>query len=178
MKRSIHFFTALLLILITCKDSTAQDFSNKGKEFWFCFPNHIPSGANGSMSIWITSDQASSGTITMTNGSFSANWSVPANGITSVNIPHSLAHISNAESGTIIQKSLKLSVNTGQPPVVAYAQQYGNARSAATLLLPSNVFVKIVAAELPEKTAIGRHVPPEPATDSIRVPVTSVVAWY
>ena len=142
MKRSYCFLSALLFSIFICKFSIAQDFSNKGKEFWFCFPNHIPSGSNGSMSIWITSDQASSGTITMTNGAFSANWSVAANGITSVNIPHSLAHISNAESGTIIQKSLKISVNTGQPPVVAYAQQYGNARSAATLLLPSNVLGK------------------------------------
>lgn len=142
MKRSYCFLSALLFSIFICKFSIAQDFSNKGKEFWFCFPNHIPSGSNGSMSIWITSDQASSGTITMTNGAFSANWSVAANGITSVNIPHNLAHISNAESGMIIQKSLKLSVNTGQPPVVAYAQQYGNARSAATLLLPTNVLGK------------------------------------
>ena len=140
--RKLFILSTLLFFLLLGDKSYSQDFSNKGKEFWFCFPNHIPSGSNGSMSIWITSDQASSGTITMTNGAFTANWSVPANGITSVNIPHSLAHISNAESGMIIQKSLKLSVNTGQPPVVAYAQQYGNARSAATLLLPSNTLGK------------------------------------
>lgn len=67
---------------------------------------------------------------------------VAANGITSVNIPHGLAHISNVESGTVIQKSLRLTVDPGQPEVVAYAQQYGNARSAATLLLPTNVLGK------------------------------------
>ncbi|MBK6826338.1 MAG: hypothetical protein IPG86_05495 [Chitinophagaceae bacterium] len=65
------------------------------------------------MSIWITSDQASTGKITMTNGAFSTTFAVAANGITSVNIPHGLAHISNAESGTVIQKSLRITVDPG-----------------------------------------------------------------
>ncbi|MBL7721487.1 MAG: PKD domain-containing protein [Chitinophagaceae bacterium] len=142
--RKLHLLSALVLTVIFGSSAIyAQDFSNKGKEFWFCFPNHIRSGnVNGSMSIWITSDRASSGTIVMTNGTFSTNWSVTANGITQIDIPYNLAHIGNAESGIIIQKSLKLSVNAGQPAVVAYAQQYGNARSAATLLLPTSVLGK------------------------------------
>ncbi len=140
--RKLKLLCALVLAILLGNTSYAQDFSNKGKEFWFCFPNHIPSGANGQMSIWITSDQASSGTIVMTNGTFSANWNVAANGITSINIPYNLAHISNAESNMIIQKSLKISVNPGQPAIVAYCQQYGNARSAATLLLPTAVLGK------------------------------------
>ena len=78
----------------------------------------------------------------MTNGTFSAPFSVAANGITSVNIPYGLAHISNAESGMVVQKSLKITVDPGQPDIVAYAQQYGNARSAATLLLPTDVLGK------------------------------------
>ena len=122
----------------------SQDFSNKGKEFWLCFPNHIPSGnVVGQMTIWITSDQASSGTVTITNGSFPAiPFTVAANGIVPISIPHNLAHIFNAESGLIIQKSIKIKVDAGQPAVVAYVQQYGNARSAATLLLPTNVLGK------------------------------------
>ena len=126
----------------------SQDFSNKGKEFWLCFPNHIPSGNQtntpvGQMTIWITSDQASSGIVTITNGSFPAiPFTVAANGIVPISIPHNLAHIFNAESGLIIQKSIKIKVDAGQPAVVAYVQQYGNARSAATLLLPTNVLGK------------------------------------
>ena len=122
----------------------SQDFSNKGKEFWFCFPSHVPSNPVflGRLQVWITSDQASSGTVTVTNGSFSANFTVLANGITSVEVPYTAAHISNAETGTILQKSIKLAVNVGQPPVVAYLQQFGAARSAASLLLPTNVLGK------------------------------------
>ena len=130
----------LALVFVTSFTAFGQDFSNKGKEFWFCFPSHVPSGAVlGRLQVWITSDQASSGTVSVTNGSFSAPFSVAANSITSVEVPYSAAHISNAESGTILQKSIKLQVAAGQPAVVAYLQQFGQARSAATLLLPTSV---------------------------------------
>ena len=120
--------------------STAQDFSNKGKEFWLCFPQHVPSGNNlATLSIWITSDRASSGTVTMTNGAFSAPFNIPANGLQEIQIPHATGHISNAESGIVIQKSIRIKTDPGKPAVVAYAQQWGAARSAATLLLPTNV---------------------------------------
>ena len=133
----------LAVVIATSFNAFGQDFSNKGMEFWTCFPNHIPSGAaTGQMTIWITSDLASSGIVSITNGSFSAPFTVAANGIVPINIPYANAHISNAESGLVIQKSIKIKVNAGQPPVVAYAQQYGNARSAATLLLPTNVLGK------------------------------------
>ena len=143
--RKIILLSVAILFSFT---AFSQDFSNKGKEFWLCFPNHIPSGNTpntpvGQMTIWITSDQASSGTVTITNGSFPAiPFTVAANGIVPISIPHNLAHIFNAESGLIIQKSIKIKVDAGQPAVVAYVQQYGNARSAATLLLPTNVLGK------------------------------------
>jgi len=120
-----------------------QDFSNKGKDFWLCFPQHVPSGNSlATLSIWITSDKASSGTVTLTNGTFTANFNIPANGLQEIQIPHAIGHISNAESFSIIKKSIRIKVNPGQPAVVAYAQQWGAARSAATLLLPVNVLGK------------------------------------
>jgi gliding motility-associated-like protein len=141
--RKIYLLSTLVLIALFGTNSYAQDFSNKGNEFWLCFPNHIPSGNNlGHLSIWITSDQASSGTVTMTNGAFTSNFTVAANGITEIEVPYANAHISNAESGSVIQKSIKVAVNPGQPPIVAYAQQWGAARSAATLLLPTSVLGK------------------------------------
>jgi gliding motility-associated-like protein len=121
----------------------SQDFSNKGKEFWLCFPSHVPSSNNATLSIWITSDQASSGTVTMTNGAFSGTFNIVAGGIQEIQILWAAnTHITNAESGAIIQKSIKVAVDAGKPPVVAYVQQWGAARSAATLLLPTNVLGK------------------------------------
>ncbi len=137
----------LLLFITICSSvvSFSQDFSNKGKDFYLCFPQHVPSGNSlATLSIYITSDRASTGTITMGNGAFSATFNINAgnNYFQEIQIAHNLAHISNAESFTIIQKSIRIKVNAGQPAVVAYAQQWGAARSAATLLLPVNVLGK------------------------------------
>ncbi|MBC7388157.1 MAG: IgGFc-binding protein, partial [Opitutaceae bacterium] len=124
----------------------AQDFSNKGKDFYLCFPQHVPSGAvPAKLSIWITSDKASSGTITMPNGAFSSTFNISANGLAEISVPNIIGtYITNAESsnGTtnqILKKSIRIKVNIGQPPVVAYVQQYGAARSTASLLLPTTV---------------------------------------
>jgi len=133
----------LFITLFFSFASIGQNFSNKGKEFYLCFPQHVPSaGVFATLSIWITSDKASSGTITMANGAFNASFNILANGLQEIQVPYSVAHISNAESGTIIQKSIKIKVDAGKPPVVAYAQQWGQARSAATLLLPVMVLGK------------------------------------
>jgi gliding motility-associated-like protein len=132
-------FLLLLIVLSISITGFSQDFSNKGKEFWLCFPQHVPSGTNATLSIWITSDKASTGIVTMTNGAFTANFNITANGLQEIQIPHATGHISNAESGAIIQKSIKVKVDPGKPAVVAYVQQWGNARSAASLLLPTNV---------------------------------------
>jgi PKD repeat protein len=122
----------------------AQDFSNKGKEFYLCFPNHVPNGNNlATLSIYITSDKASTGTITMANGAFSGTFNIAAYGIQEIQIPWNVnIHISNPESNTIIQKSIKIKTDPGKPAVVAYAQQWAGARSCATLLLPTNVLGK------------------------------------
>jgi gliding motility-associated-like protein len=144
MRKNLLF---LVILSLFSTASFAQDFSNKGKEFYLCFPHHVPSGAVlARLSIWITSDQASSGTITMANGSFSSTFNIAANGLAEISIPQT-ALINNTESsdGTTIQilkKSIKVKVDPGSPAVVAYVQQYGAARSAASLLLPSNVLGK------------------------------------
>ena len=139
LMRKFYLSSTLVLTLLFSSTSYAQDFSNKGKEFWVCFPQHVPSGSVATLSIWITSDKASTGMVTMTNGAFSAPFNIPANGLQEIQVPHALAHISNAESFMVIQKSIKIKTDPGKPAVVAYAQQWGNARSAATLLLPVNV---------------------------------------
>ncbi|MBC7937182.1 MAG: PKD domain-containing protein [Rhizobacter sp.] len=134
-----------IIFLLISSISFAQDFSNKGKEFYLCFPTHVHNApANlATLSIYITSDKASSGTITMANGAFTGTFNIVANGLQEIQIPWSaLRHISNAEANTVIKKSINIKVNPGMPAVVAYAQQWAGARSAATLLLPVNVLGK------------------------------------
>lgn len=140
-------FVLLSLAVISFATAFAQDFSNKGKDFYLCFPQHVPSGTNAKLSVWITSDKASTGTITMASGAFSSTFNIAANGLAEIDIPYAVAHISNSESTTefltqILKKSIRVKVDPGKPAVVAYVQQYGNARSAASLLLPVNVLGK------------------------------------
>lgn len=140
--RKLAYCCIYLLVSFT---STAQDFSNKGKEFYLCFPTHVHNApANlATLSIYITSDKASSGTITMGNGAFTGTFNIAANGLQEIQIPWAAnRHISNAEANTVIRKSINIKVNPGMPPVVAYAQQWAGARSAATLLLPTSVLGK------------------------------------
>ncbi|NJO25654.1 MAG: hypothetical protein HC867_07685 [Bacteroidia bacterium] len=132
--------TAALLAVCFCT-LFAQDFSNKGKEFWLCFPSHTPSGNLASMALFITSDKNSSGTISV-NG-FNTTFNVTANQVAGpINIPYSNAHINFAETGTVINKGINVKVNPGQPPVVVYAHIYAGFRSAASLILPVNVLGK------------------------------------
>lgn len=120
----------------------AQDFSNKGKEFWLCFPSHTPSGANqAQMALFITSDKNSSGTISV-NG-FNTTFTVNANQVAGpINIPYSNAHINFGESGVVVNKGIHVLVDPGKPPVVVYAHIYAGFRSAASLILPENVLGK------------------------------------
>src|SRR5436190_3169336 len=106
MKRP-YLLSTLVLTLLAGKAAFAQDFSNKGKEFYLCFPQHVPSGSNlATLSIFITSDKASSGTISMGNGAFFSTFNIIANGIQEIQIPwNSNIHIDNTESNTVIKKS-------------------------------------------------------------------------
>ncbi len=134
----------LLAAVVSSVTALSQDFSNKGKDFYLCFPNHVPVNLNSlaTLSIYITSDQASSGTVTMANGAFSATFNIVADAMQEIQIPASIGEILNTESGMIIQKSIRVKVDPGKAAVVVFAQLWAGARSAATLVLPTNVLGK------------------------------------
>lgn len=140
--RRLYPQISLVFALLSSVVLGAQDFSNKGKDFYVCFPSHVQSSNLAILSLWITSDRASSGTITMANGAFSASFNIAANGLAEIQVPYAAAHISNGESNQVINKSIRIRTDPGKPAVVAYAQQWAGARSAATLLLPVNVLGK------------------------------------
>ena len=91
---------ACIFCLLFSVCAFSQDFSNKGKDFYLCFPQHVPANMTSGLavlSIYITSDKASSGTITMANGGFSSTFSIAPNGLQEIQIPWDAnIHISNA----------------------------------------------------------------------------------
>ncbi|TAF50942.1 MAG: hypothetical protein EAZ62_07185, partial [Sphingobacteriia bacterium] len=133
------FFTGIL---------RAQDFSNKGKEFWLVFPPHQASNNSfANLSVYLTSDKNSSGVITY-NG-FVQTFTVVANQTTEVVLNRAASYINGSESANyyplanqnkiVSNKGIKVSVDAGQPAVVAYAHMFAGARSAASLILPTPV---------------------------------------
>jgi len=139
--RKFYFLSTLVLTILFGSISHAQDFSNKGKEFWLCFPSHVPSGANlAQMSLFITSDRNSSGVVSY-NGQ-TANFTVVANTVTEVPIVRTAAYIADAESNAPVNKGINVKVNPGQPAIVVYSHIYAGFRTAATLVLPVNVLGK------------------------------------
>ena len=94
--RKLYILILLIGYLLFSVAGSAQDFSNKGKEFWLCFPNHIPSNNNpAKMALFITSNKNSSGTISVHG--FNTTFTVTANQICgTIDIPYSNAHITGA----------------------------------------------------------------------------------
>jgi len=124
-----------------------QDFSNKGKDFWVSYPQHIDSTLSV-MGLYITSDVNTSGTITI-NGS-NIPFTVTANSIT----PHFInqsgtgtnvigtntyVHLNRLRDGVKTVAAIHI---TALQPVVVYAHIIRSARSGATLVLPTNVWGK------------------------------------
>lgn len=144
----------LLVVLVTLIYSVlpAQDFSNKGKEFWLAYPSHID-GTTSVMGLYITSSTNTTGTVQLGSGS-TINFIVQANVVTRI-------FLNAAGTGTItgttpmyygsnkevyLDSSLADGVksNAGikilsQDPVVVYSHIIRSARSGATLALPATV---------------------------------------
>jgi gliding motility-associated-like protein len=122
-----------------------QDFSNKGKDFWIGYGNHVrmfnsvpyPQTAcinnvcPEKMQLYITSDVNTTGSVEILGIGFSQPFSVTANQITTIDIPRSAAL---NDQGTF-NKGIHV---TAQKAVVVYSFIYVNAISGATVCLPTN----------------------------------------
>jgi len=94
----------LLLLLLSSIYVSAQDFSNKGKEFWIAYPAHID-GTASAMGIYITSDVSASGEIKV--GTTTIAFVVNANTVTrkfigpnnSGDAPNTAVHLSQQDRG-------------------------------------------------------------------------------
>ncbi|WP_299287337.1 PKD domain-containing protein [uncultured Mucilaginibacter sp.] len=126
----------LLLMLAFAGSVFAQ--TNKGTDFWVAYMDNVrgvTSNSSCQMSLYLTSDISTSGTITVADGSYSTSFNVTANQVTEVVMPQS------AFLGTEGQ-SLKGIHITAANPIVVYAHIYASNVSGATLVLPVNTLAK------------------------------------
>lgn len=121
----------LLFCLVAASFAYSQDFSNKGKEFWIGYGNHASMfGANTQrMSLYITSDVNTTGTITIPGIAWSTTFNVIANQVTKVTMPQGAALDNEGQ----YNRGIHL---IAQRPVVVYGHIYDANASGATLCLP------------------------------------------
>jgi gliding motility-associated-like protein len=132
----------LLLLLTTAMGACAysQDFSNKGKDFWIGYANHVRMynsqvSQQEKMSLYITSDVNTSGSVDIPGIGFSQAFSVIANQILVIDIPRT-ARLN--DDGLF---NLGIHV-TALRPIVVYAHIYAMNVSGATVCLPTNTLGK------------------------------------
>lgn len=138
--RSIFLF--VVSFFISFASLVAQDFSNKGRDFWVGYGNHVRmfnNQGNGTvpeqMQIYITSDVNTTGTVEINSIGFNQPFTVIANQIAVVDIPRSAALLDEGLYNHGIHiKAVQ--------PVVAYGFIYVNAVSGATVFLPTNTLGK------------------------------------
>ena len=117
---------------------SAQDYSNKGKDFWIIYTGHYD-GTNSRMALYITSDLNASGTLSV--GGSTINFTVTANQVTTLRltnatIPSNSLAYNGQTIGIGTNKGIHIVTDT---PVVVYSHILNAARSGSTLVLPTKV---------------------------------------
>lgn len=126
--------TTLILVLgfLWVGYASAQVTSNKGTDFWIGYMGHID-GAGSNMKLYVTSDVNTTGTVSIPGQNWSQNYTVTSGAVTILNIPPDTAYVG---CGDCIQsKAIRL---VSIDPIVAYSHIHANARSDATLVLPTS----------------------------------------
>ncbi len=137
MKKIILLFIAAFALQF----SFGQDFSNKGKDFWVGYGNHIrmlqPNNGAEQMQIYLTSDVNTTGTVTFSSGTAAIPFTVTANQITVIDVPQRTTNYLPDEG--LYTRGIHISA---LKPIVAYGFIYVNAISGATVFLPTNTLGK------------------------------------
>ncbi|MVN21939.1 gliding motility-associated C-terminal domain-containing protein [Mucilaginibacter arboris] len=134
-KITLRIFSLCLLLFFACPVFSQ---TNKGTEFWTAYMDNVRGVVGNNtcqMSLYLTSDVSTSGTITVADGSYSQGFTVTANQVTTVTMPQS-AFL--ATEGQFL-KGIHI---TAADPIVVYAHIYASAVSGATLLLPVSTLAK------------------------------------
>jgi gliding motility-associated-like protein len=117
-----------LITILICNFAFSQVFSTKGTDFWFGFMKNYLSPTP---TVYISSDVATSGTITIPGQGFSQNYTVAANSTTSIVLPVGSAQVTANQ--TIENKAVHVISND---PVTVYALNYEAYSSDASIILP------------------------------------------
>ncbi len=148
--RKFYFLSTLLLTVLLGSMTYAQDFSNKGKDFWVGYGYHQqmlnvnpPGGqAGGSqdMVLYFAAEQTANVTVTIPALGYTASYVVPANTVvTSTPLPKTGALDARLNSEGLTNKGIHI---VSDKAIVTYAHVYNQSVSGATILFPTNTLGK------------------------------------
>ena len=129
----------------------AQYTSNKGKDFWVGYTDHID-GTGSNMVLYITSDVSTEGIVSIPGQSYSQTFTVTANSITQISIPSNKAYVGSSE--TVENRGIHVVANDD---IIVYSHIYSNARSEATLVLPVPALGREYYAMTFEQKTVANH---------------------
>lgn len=135
--RKFYLLTGILCFAVS-SIIYAQDFSNKGKEFWLSYSYHVGMtvGQPPVMTLYITSDQNTGYQVDIFGGATIQSGNISAGQVVAVIIPNS--YFINSE-GLFTGKTIRI---TSQKAVVVYSYITRQAASGATVCLPTQVLGK------------------------------------
>jgi gliding motility-associated-like protein len=135
MERKLYWLL-ITLAFFNIKTS-AQDFSNKGKEFWLAYSYHVgmvnSAGGSPAMTLYLTSDVNTAYKVEVFGAATLQSGNINAGQVVTVNVPST--YFINDE-GLFNNRAIRI---TGDKPIVVYSFITRAAASAATLCLPTNV---------------------------------------
>ncbi len=132
----------LFIVVISVIAASAQDFSNKGKDFWVGYGYHqVMTAGNGqNMVMYFATDQITTVTVEIPGIGYTQTFTnIPANTIfTTPIMPKAVPDARLLTEGTA-NKGIHV---TATNPIVAYAHIYNSSVSGACVLLPTNTLGK------------------------------------
>ncbi|MBP6460591.1 MAG: IgGFc-binding protein, partial [Crocinitomicaceae bacterium] len=136
----------IIICLLLSGATYAQDYSNKGTDFWLGYGFHVnmagnpANGGTQDMILYFTSDKNANVTVEIPAVGYSATFTVTANQTTiSTPLPKAGAQDARINTTGLLKRGIHI---TSDVPIVAYAHIYNSAVSGATLLFPTNTLGK------------------------------------
>lgn len=122
-------YIATLVMLLFVMVASAQNFTTRGKTFWMGFMENIFS--TGDLSVYITSDVATSGTVSIPLQGWTQNFTVTPGVSTQIAIPYTQGI--TLGSGAITNTGIRI---VAQDTVTVFALNYQPNTADATVILP------------------------------------------
>jgi len=139
----ICYYILLLAFSLSCIQSSAQDKSNKGKEFWlgygYCwvFDRENPINTQ-ELVLYLSAEQPANVTVSVTGTSWSQSVSIPANTVNAtIRIPKTGSDDARIFNEGLFNRAVHIVSDT---PIVVYAHEYNAMVSGATMLMPVETY--------------------------------------